>query len=219
MHVAVGVDRAHREHVVGGEPVLEAVHAAGVLGDVAADRADRLARGIGRVEQARGARRPPRPGGCARPAPPWRCARAASSDTIRRIVVITSSTPSLRGMAPPEMPVPAPRVTTGTPRRAARAHDGAHLLLALRQHREHRRLAMRDEGVGLEGLQALVVGDDRERGTDRGERLEGRGCESRARRRAPIRSAAGPDAAARRPSRAWRRTRRSDAAWARPCRD
>ena len=37
------------EHVVHGEAVLQAVRAAGVLGDVAADRADLLARGIGRV--------------------------------------------------------------------------------------------------------------------------------------------------------------------------
>ena len=35
-----------------GEAVLEAVRAAGVLGDVSADRADLLARGIGRVEEA-----------------------------------------------------------------------------------------------------------------------------------------------------------------------
>ena len=40
------------EHVVHGEAVLQAVRAAGVLGDVAADRADHLARRIGRVVAA-----------------------------------------------------------------------------------------------------------------------------------------------------------------------
>ena len=43
---------AHAPHVVHGEPVLEAVHAAGVLGDVAADRARDLRRRIRRVVEA-----------------------------------------------------------------------------------------------------------------------------------------------------------------------
>jgi aerobic-type carbon monoxide dehydrogenase small subunit (CoxS/CutS family) len=47
--LAVGQHRLDAEHVVDGETVLEAVRAAGVLGDVAADRADLLARRIGRV--------------------------------------------------------------------------------------------------------------------------------------------------------------------------
>ncbi len=50
--VAVGEDDLHPGDVVDGEAVLEAVGAAGVLGDVAADRADLLARGVGRVEEA-----------------------------------------------------------------------------------------------------------------------------------------------------------------------
>ena len=40
------------EHVVRREAVLQAMHAAGVLGDVAADRAGDLARRIGRVVEA-----------------------------------------------------------------------------------------------------------------------------------------------------------------------
>ena len=43
---------AHAAHVVHGEPVLEAMHAARVLGDVAADRAGDLRRRIGRVVEA-----------------------------------------------------------------------------------------------------------------------------------------------------------------------
>ena len=55
--VAVGEDHARGEDVVRREAVLQAVRAAGVLGDVAADRADALRRRIGRVVPAR-ARRP-----------------------------------------------------------------------------------------------------------------------------------------------------------------
>ena len=51
--LAVGQHRFDAEHVVDGETVLQAVRAAGVLGDVPADRADDLARRIGRVVAAR----------------------------------------------------------------------------------------------------------------------------------------------------------------------
>ena len=43
---------AHPQHVVQGQAVLQAVHAARVLGDVAADRAGDLAARIGRVVEA-----------------------------------------------------------------------------------------------------------------------------------------------------------------------
>ena len=48
-HLAVGQHRLDLEHVVHGEAVLEAVGAAGILGHVAADRADLLAGRVGRV--------------------------------------------------------------------------------------------------------------------------------------------------------------------------
>ena len=51
-HLAVGQDDRRPGDVMGGEAVLQAVRAAGVLGDVAADRADLLARRIGGVEVA-----------------------------------------------------------------------------------------------------------------------------------------------------------------------
>ena len=50
--LAVGEHDVGGEHVVDGEAVLEAVGAARVLGDVAADRADLLARRVGRVVEA-----------------------------------------------------------------------------------------------------------------------------------------------------------------------
>ncbi len=76
-------ERAQLQDVVHGESVLEAVHAAGILGDVAADGARDLARRVGRVVKpvlrggfrdreiahaglhARGARRADRCRGCA----------------------------------------------------------------------------------------------------------------------------------------------------------
>ena len=103
------------------------MHAARVLRDVAADGADRLARRIGRIEEAvrRGGFRDLQvaharlDGRRARPADPHRGSGC--------IFESTSSTPSRCGIAPPEMPVPAPRETTGTPEAAARLHDRAHL--------------------------------------------------------------------------------------------
>ncbi len=50
--VAVGEHDLEARHVRDGETVLEAVRAARVLGDVAADRADLLARRVGRVVEA-----------------------------------------------------------------------------------------------------------------------------------------------------------------------
>ena len=52
--LAVGEHDVRGEDVVDGEPVLEAVRPARVLGDVAADRADLLARRVGRVVEALG---------------------------------------------------------------------------------------------------------------------------------------------------------------------
>ena len=54
--VAVGEHDVQPQHVGGGEAVLEAVGAAGVLGDVAADGADRL-RATGRARRSSPRRR------------------------------------------------------------------------------------------------------------------------------------------------------------------
>ena len=50
--LAVDQHDLEAEHVVGGEAVFQAMHAAGILGDVAADGAGDLARRIGRVVEA-----------------------------------------------------------------------------------------------------------------------------------------------------------------------
>ena len=44
---------------------------------------------------------------------------------IRRICDMTISTPSARGSAPPDRPVPEPRATNGTPARAHAATTAA----------------------------------------------------------------------------------------------
>ena len=51
-HRAIGQHHLHFQHMVAGDAVLEAMDAAGVFGNVAADRADLLAGGIGGVIEA-----------------------------------------------------------------------------------------------------------------------------------------------------------------------
>ena len=101
--LAVGQHDLEPGHVVRREAVLEAVRAAGVLGDVAADRADDLGRRVGRVVVRR-ARPPRRPRGWSRPAR-RRCAGCPGRPRgSRRIRDSTISTPSSCGSAPPREP-------------------------------------------------------------------------------------------------------------------
>ena len=217
--IAVAIDRAHREDVVGREAVLEAMHAARILGDVAPDGADRLARRIGRVEEAvrRGELRHLE---VAHARLDLRRARQRRSIAITRFIFdTTSSTPSGCGMAPPEMPVPAPRETTGTP-------SSRHTVTMARTCSSD---SGRTASIGVarcwmnasvsKGRKPFLVGDHQRLWSDRAQPLEGCALRRLASATTPIRIAAIPDAAMHRPSRASLRTRRNDAAWARPCRD
>ena len=113
--LAVRQHRLDAEHVVHGEAVLQAVRAAGVLGDVAADRADLLARRIGRVVAAE-----------RRDLPVISRLVTPGSTVTRWFGMSTSRTRLSRdsamthaagtGSAPPDRPVPWPRATNGTPR-------------------------------------------------------------------------------------------------------
>ena len=112
--LAVRQHRLDAEHVVHGEAVLQAVRAAGVLGDVAADRADLLARRIRRVVVAerRDLSRDLEVGD----------ARLDRDAPIRDVDLEHAIQPSQRdddaaagGSAPPDSPVPCPRATNGTP--------------------------------------------------------------------------------------------------------
>ena len=67
-----------------------------------------------------------------------------------------SSTPSARGSAPPESPVPAPRATTRHAVARARAHDLLHLLDRVGKHRDQGNLTVRGESVAFVRLQGLL---------------------------------------------------------------
>ena len=113
--VAVGQHDLQAGHVVGREAVLEAVRAAGVLGHVAADRADDLARRVGRVEVRRARPRPRR----------RRSSRPARTHDALVVEVDLEDAPQPRERrrarrprpaAPrPTGPLPEPRATHGTP--------------------------------------------------------------------------------------------------------
>jgi hypothetical protein len=112
-HRPVGQHDLELQHVVRGEPVLEAVRAAGVLRDVAADRADLLAARVGRVvEPVRRGR-----GGDLQVRDAGLDGRAA----VDRVDLQDPLEPgqgdddAVRdGQRPPDRPVPAPRATKGT---------------------------------------------------------------------------------------------------------
>ena len=124
-HLAVGQHDSQPSTWFVGEAVLQAVGAAGVLGDVAADRAHLLARRVGRVvEPVRRDRAASRRGWSRRAAPaPAGWARRPRGCRFIRARPMTM--PSATGTAPPERPVPAPRATNGTP--WARAHPHRRL--------------------------------------------------------------------------------------------
>src|SRR5579885_3410742 len=101
--------------MVGGDAVLERVRSAGVLRDIAADRA-RLLRGrIGSIEEAIVFHRV---GDVQVTTPLSTSTRrfGRSIATIRFIRDVQIITGAFTGSAPPERPVPAPRGTKATPR-------------------------------------------------------------------------------------------------------
>ena len=103
--------RSPAEHVVGGHAVFQAMHAAGILRDVAADGAGDLRGRIGRVVEAL-----MRDGVLnARLVTPGSTTATRLSKSISRMrlnLAMPSSTPSASGSAPPDSEVPAPRGTT-----------------------------------------------------------------------------------------------------------
>ena len=135
--LAVGQDGLDAKHVMHGEAVLEAMRAAGVFGDVPADRADLLTRRIGRVVVAEGRNlfRDLEIGDAGFDGDP---AVGMSTSSTRFIRDSPITTPSATGSAPPDRPVPcrAPR----TARRPARTHEQpaalAPLNRAIRRQRE-----------------------------------------------------------------------------------
>jgi hypothetical protein len=157
-HVAVRRDQLGAEHVVGGEAVLQAVRAAGVLREVAADRADLLAGGVRRVVVAVRRRGP----------------RHVEVDHPRlhdRALVVAAYLPDRphpRGHD--EHPVgprqrPSGQPGAGAPRHerqpvlGARADHGGELLGGLGDHHQPGGHLVVGETVALVGPQPGVVGD------------------------------------------------------------
>ena len=167
--LAVDGEAAHAQHVVHGQAVLQAVHAAGVLGDVAADGAGDLGRRIGRVVQAVGRRRLGDRPDCARRAARRAVRPPGRSSRMRLNLASDSSTPSACGSAPPDRPVPAPRATTGTFSAAGSQH-APHLRLGLRQRHGHRQLRGRPSARRIRRARVLLVPQQRMRRQDGAER-------------------------------------------------
>ena len=166
--LAVRQHHLEPQHVVGRDAVLQAVGAAGVLGDVAADRAGLLAGRVGRVVEA--VRRDG--------AGDVEVGHARLHDGTRRLGTSTSriasirerpiTIPSATGTAPPDRPVPAPRATNGTPEPRAGAHGGGHLRRRGRQHDRQRDRPVAGQAVRLirakrGGRRDQVLGPDRTR--------------------------------------------------------
>ena len=158
-HLAVHQHHLDAEQVVGGEPVLEAVHAAGVLRHIAADRAGDLAGGVRGVIEPVGADRgadgeighPRLDHGAAVGAVdvenPVELAEA-DGDPVRQ-----------RQRAAGEPGAGAARHDLHPPLVAEREH-AAHLAGVARQHDDHRQRPIGAEAVALEGAPPTLVVDD-----------------------------------------------------------
>ena len=146
------------QHVVGGEPVLEAVRAAGVLRDVAADRAHLLAGRVGRVvEPVRRGRlviaRLVTPGSTTA----RRSTGSTSRTRLSRARLIT--TPSATGSAPPERPGARPARDERHLVLVAHPHGRGHLLGVAGEQHQLRHDAVAGEPVALVGAALHRVGD------------------------------------------------------------
>jgi hypothetical protein len=157
--LALDREAAHAQHVVQRQAVLQAVHAAGVLGHVAADGAGDLAAGVGRVVQAERRRRfadgqvahAALHGGRAR----WR----STLDDLVELGQAQRHAQRVR-QAPPDRPVPAPRATTGTAS-GGRPQHGGHLGFGLGQRHGQRLLAVGGQAVAFVGHRVLAVPQQR----------------------------------------------------------
>ena len=111
-HLAGDQHHLDAQHVVGGEPVFEAVHAAGILRHIAADGAGDLRGGVGRVVEALVLHR--LGDGEVGDARLHHGAAVGVSRCpgSRLNLAMPSRMPSASGRAPPDSEVPAPRGTT-----------------------------------------------------------------------------------------------------------
>ena len=155
---------AHQHHldaqdVVGSQPVFEAVDPARVLGDVAADGADDLAGGVGRVIEAALTNR----------LGDGQIGHAGLGDDRPVVVVdlqdpVELAEPQDDAVGERQRPArqrgPGPARHDLDPVLTTVAEDPGHLLGGVRQHHDHRHLAVGGEPVGLIGLELVLVDDD-----------------------------------------------------------
>jgi hypothetical protein len=159
------------EHVVGGQPVLQAVHAAGILRDVAPDRAGNLRGGIGRIVEAGvldrlGDRKVGDP-------------RLGNHDPV----VVIDFADAVELAQAQEDTVGERQRPAGERRSGPARHDPDALVMAVAQNardllggvgqnHHHRHLPVSGKPVRLVGLHLALVGDDALAGHDRAQRSD-----------------------------------------------
>jgi hypothetical protein len=162
---------AHLEHVVQGQAVLQAVHAARVLGHVAADRAGDLARRIGRVVQAV-RRRGLADGEVAHAA--LHARRARERIDVEDAVELGEAQRHAQPVR--QRAARKPRARAARHHRhvepVARAQHRGDLLLALGQGDDERMLAIGGQSVAFVGRDVLALPEQRARGQQRRQRAD-----------------------------------------------
>ena len=156
--VAVRQHHLEAENVVGGEPVLQAVHAARVLGDVAADRARDLAGWIGRVVEAFVLDRiGDAEIGDARLGDHAAVLEVDLQDAIELAQAQHDAVGERQG-ATRERGSRAPRHDLD-PLRIAQLQDRGDLRRGARQDHRHRHRAIGGQAIALVGAQLVLIGD------------------------------------------------------------
>ena len=156
--LAVHQHHADAEHIIGGDAVFQAMGAAGIGGDIAADGAGDLARRVRRVEEAVSGDRLGNGGIGDAGLDPSHAVHQVERQNFAHAgqaqhdgVLERQGAAAERGAGPARHDLDVVLV--------AEAQDGAHLLGRRRQHHRHRQAAIGGERVGLEGAAAFLVGD------------------------------------------------------------
>ncbi len=167
--VAVDQNGAHAPHIVHGEAILQAVHAAGVFGDIAADSARDLRRWVGRIVEAvhRGRLRDPK------------IAHARLDDGSATQWIDRENAIEFRQRKDDALAVrrgAARESGAGTardhrqPRRMTEFQDADDLCFVLRQQHRQRLLTKQRQPIAFIGPRPLGGGDDRRRREEVGKR-------------------------------------------------
>ena len=163
--LALDGEAAHLQHVVQRQAVLQAVHAARVLGDVAADRAGDLAA----TDRARSTGRSGAAASLIARLRTPHCTRAVRAQRDRSARMRLNLARRQRHAEPRAAsrrrtgPVPAPRATTGTPSAWQARSTACDLRLGLGQRDDERLLAVGGEAVAFVGRGVFALPQQRVR--------------------------------------------------------